>query len=385
MRMDASIQFPVTPLLYDPSFEVEEKDEQNTKAELLKSLQGISETTFKDTGVGLRSVHAKSHGLLHGELRVLDDLPPMLAQGIFANPASYPFVMRFSTSAGDMLDDSVSLPRGIALKVIGVDGERLEGSEGDVTQDFVMINGPVFLVPGPKKFAGSLKLLAATTDKGHALKKALSAALRGTEKLIEAMGSESGLIKAMGGHPETHILGETFFSQVPILFGPYMVKVSLAPVSPSLMHLKNAPLDVTDKPDGLREAVVDFFKQHSAEWELRVQFCTNLEDMPIEDASKEWPQEDSPYIAVARVTALPQAAWNEELQRTVDQGMAFSPWHGIAAHRPIGSIMRVRKAAYELSKKMRALHNGAAVTEPVAVNEFHLDPHVDAHVPHQTK
>lgn len=363
--MDPIALLPVTPLPYDPSYEVEEEDEQNTKLEIMKSLQSISETTFKDTGCGLRSVHAKSHGLLRGDLRVLDDLPPALAQGIFARSRTYPVVMRLSTSAGDVLDDSVSLPRGIGIKVIGVVGERLEGSEGDVTQDFVMVNGPVFLVPGPKKFAGSLKLLATTTDKGHALKKGLSAALRGTEKLIEALGSESGTIKAIGGHPETHILGETFFRQVPILFGPYMAKVSLAPVSPTLMHLKNAPLDVSGKPDGLREAVIEFFEQHSAEWELRVQLCTNLEDMPIEDASKEWPQDISPYIAVARVTALPQPAWNEELQRTIDEGMAFSPWHGITAHRPIGSIMRVRKAAYELSKRMRALHNGAPMKEPI--------------------
>jgi len=48
--------------------------------------------------------------------------------------------MRFSTLPGDVLDDSVSTPRGLAMKVIGVEGERLEGSEGDVTQDFVLIN-----------------------------------------------------------------------------------------------------------------------------------------------------------------------------------------------------------------------------------------------------
>jgi len=43
-------------------------------------------------------VHAKSHGLLQGELRVLDGLPKSLAQGVFARPATYPVVLRISTA-----------------------------------------------------------------------------------------------------------------------------------------------------------------------------------------------------------------------------------------------------------------------------------------------
>jgi hypothetical protein len=49
----------------------------------------------------------------------------------------------------------------------------------------------------------------------------------------------------------------------------------------------------------------------------------------------------------------------------VDDQTAFSPWHGIAAHRPLGSIMRVRKAAYEASAQFRARHNGHGIVEPV--------------------
>jgi hypothetical protein len=69
---------------------------------------GISETTFKDCGRGLRSVRAKSHGLLTGSLRVLNELPAVLAQGIAASPRTYPVVIRLSTTPGDILDDSVS-------------------------------------------------------------------------------------------------------------------------------------------------------------------------------------------------------------------------------------------------------------------------------------
>jgi hypothetical protein len=369
--MNVITRAPALPVPYKPAYEVVEEGEVETCAQLIETLRSISETTYKDSGHATRSVHAKSHGLLRVDLRVLDDLPPVLAQGIFAKPGSWPAVMRFSSVPGDILDDSVSTPRGLAVKVVGVEGERLEGSEDATTQDFLLVNGPAFPTPGAKKFLRRLKLLAATTDKAPALKKALSAMFRGAEKAIEALGGKSGTLRALGGHPETHILGETFFSQVPILFGPYMAKVSVAPLSPELRALANAPLNVNGKPNGLRDAVIEFFATNHADWELRVQLCTDLRTMPVEDASVRWPEAQSPYIAVAHITAKPQIAWSKARSAAIDDGMSFSPWHGIAAHRPIGSVMRVRKMAYEMSASFRAEHNGRRIDEPRDVDSLH--------------
>lgn len=360
------------PIIYDPVYEVLEEDEAETQQALTNTLLGIAETTFKHSGYAMRSVHAKSHGLLIGELKVLDDLPPQLAQGMFAKLDTLPVVMRFSTPPGDLLDDKVSVPRGLAVKVIGVKGERLMGTDTAATQDFVLVNGPTFGKPNAKKFLASLKLLAKTTDKVPSLKQVISSVLQGTEKLIEAVGGESGTIKSLGGHPETNLLGETYFSQAPILYGQYMAKISIVPISEGLIQLKNAPVDLTDKPDGLREAMVDFFETQTAQWELRVQLCTDLEVMPIEDSSVAWSEDLSPYIAVARITAKPQLAWSEARASAVDVNMSFSPWHGIVAHRPIGSIMRVRKMAYEMSAHFRAQRNGKEMLEPTNLDDLNF-------------
>lgn len=99
---------PISPLRYESSFEQLEKNEDETDAALAETMPGISEITFKDSGRGLRSVHAKSHGLLTGSLHVLNDLPSVLAQGIAASPRTYPVVIRLSTTPSDILDDSVS-------------------------------------------------------------------------------------------------------------------------------------------------------------------------------------------------------------------------------------------------------------------------------------
>ncbi|MET7243253.1 catalase family protein [Methylobacterium sp. EM32] len=351
------------PLRFDPSFESVPPDEEEVQAEMIRVFETIQATTLKDYGHAVRGVHAKSHGLLTGRLTVLPDLPAALAQGLFAAPGTYDAVLRLSTNPGDILDDSVSTPRGLAVKVIGVPGERLPGAEGD-SQDFVMANAPAFTAPDAKAFLKSLKLLAATTDTPQVFKKVLSAALRGVESAIEAVGVKSGTIISLGGHPETHILGETFYSQAALRWGDYVAKVAVAPVSPALTALTGAALDVNGQPNGLREAVSEFFAAHEGVWELRAQLLTDRDAMPVEDASIPWPEERSPYFPVARITVAPQESWSEDKVRRLDDGLAFSPWHGIAAHRPLGSVMRVRRAVYRSSAGFRARHNGCPIHEP---------------------
>lgn len=344
---------PQAPIPFRPEFEQPEQDEADTTAEMIATLKKIADITHEDTGRSLRSVHAKSHGFLRGSLTIPPHLPPELAQGLFAEAATHDVVMRFSTIPGDLLDDRVSLPRGLAIKVMNVYGERLPGSENDRTQDFVLVNGPAFATSSPKRFLKSLKLLAATTDKAESLKKALSVVMRSAEKAVEAAGGKSPTLIALGGQPETNILGETFYSQAPILFGRYVAKVALAPVSPGLTALTDAPLPKEGQPNALREAILRHFSEYGGEWEIRVQLLTDLDAMPIEDASVIWPEDKSPYRAVGRITVEPQSAWNPARADFVDGELAFSPWHGMAAHRPLGAIMRARREVYAVMSKRR--------------------------------
>lgn len=361
-----------SPLIYDPSMEHLEEDEVATTAGLIETMQNITAVTTKDYARGVRSVHAKSHGLLIGKMTVIDGLPTELSQGLFANVGTYDVVMRLSTIPGDILDDRVSTPRGMAIKILGVHGERLSGSENDMTQDIVLVNGPAFLKSKAKDFLGSVKVLAMTTDKAEGLKIAFSAVARGTEKLIESVGNNSPTLISLGGHPETNVLGETYYSQAPILYGAHVAKVALFPVSPSLTALTKAPVDLSDKPNGLRDAVVQHFASDSGEWEVRIQLCTDLNTMPIEDASVLWSEDTNPHVAVARIMMLSQPAWNDAREAALDQGLSFSPWHGLASHRPLGSIMRVRKAVYQTLAAERMKSNGRTAGEPTTIASLEI-------------
>lgn len=352
------------PIPFEPAMEHEEEHEAEIRDDLIATLLTISETTFAHSGHAIRSVHAKSHALIDAEVEVLAGLPRDFAQGLFANPGRYKAVMRFSTNPGDILDDAVSAPRGLALKVVGVAGDRLPGSEGDRTQDFLMVDAPAFATPDAAAFLKVLKLLARTTDRVEAGKKALSGVLRVIEGAIEAFGGKSGTLRALGGHPMTHILGETFYSQTPFLYGATAAKFSLAPVSPGLTALTDSAVKLDGRHDAHRDEVNAFFGENGGEWELRAQLLTDLDAMPIEDASAVWSEDESPFVAVARVTAQPQTGWSPEKAATFDDQLSFSPWHGLAAHRPLGSINRVRKASYAGSVAFRARHNGCPIREP---------------------
>ena len=357
------------PVRFSPSVEQREPTEAETIAGLNDQFKIILDTTSNDYQHAVRSVHAKGHGLARGTLTIADDLPPELAQGMCAQPGSYDAVLRFSTNAGDILDDSISLPRGLALKFMGLDGERLPGSEGDTTQDFVLVNGPTFAAPTPDKFLANLKMLAKTTDVGEGAKKVLSTLARGAEAALEAVGGQSTMLNTMGGAKPVHPLGATYYSQTPFRYGEYIAKFSLVPVS-GIKDFAEETINASGRPDAIREAMNELLIEQGGTWEFRVQLCTDLEKMPIEDATVVWDEDESPFRTVATLQVEPQIAWQAGASDRTEDALSFSPWHGLAAHQPLGGVNRARKDTYQFSTDYRAKFNGCPIHEPARLAEL---------------
>ncbi len=116
------------PVRYDPSVEQPAADEAETITALNEAFRHILETTSKDHGNAVRAVHAKAHGIVRGTPTIADGLAPRLAQTLFAAPGGHEAILRFSTSPGDILDDGIGVPRGLAIKVLDARGARLPGS-----------------------------------------------------------------------------------------------------------------------------------------------------------------------------------------------------------------------------------------------------------------
>ena len=346
---------PATLVRYSPGVEQALPDEHDAVDALKVSFKKIMDTTSRDYGRAVRGVHAKGHALVHGTLTVVVDLPPALAQGLFAQPGRYPAVLRLSTVPGDILDDAVSSARGAALKISGVPGAPLPGAtRGE--QDFLMVNGPVFGAKTPAAFATNLKLLAATTDKAEGLKKAWSATLRALEAGLEALGGHSMLLTALGGAPETHPLGETYFTTTAFRFGDHIAKLSLRPVSPALTAHSGEIIKLHGRADALREEIGQVIGAQPARWDLCVQLCTDLEAMPVEDPTVEWDQAVSPYLTVATFEADAQVSWDAGSDAQED-ALYFNPWNGLAAHQPLGAVNRARQDVYAYAQGYRADFN----------------------------
>jgi catalase len=106
--------------------------------------------------------------------------------------------------------------------------------------------------------------------------------------------------------------------------------------------------------DYLREALSETMKGEDDvcfDFMIQVRSADELKAEPglehhVEDATTTWPDEENSYERVARIT-IP-APQDPEAEDVVAQceALAFSPWHSLAAHRPLGGINRLRQQVY---------------------------------------
>ena len=362
-------------LRYAPDIERPAPDEHVVFDEISRTMQHITRTMAAHYRHAYRPVHAKSHGVLVGTLEVLPGLPEPLAQGLFAQPGSYPVVMRFSTNPGDLLADNVSSPRGLAVKVLNVEGAMLESNAGATTQDFVCVNANAFAAPDPAGFLETLKLLDNTLLLPEGVKHAVSVGAQAANAVLKLAHIPSAALESLGA-PATHILGESFSTVAPLRYGGYVAKIGFAPESANLRELTGKHVDLGADYNALEEIIKTFFRHESATWEVKVQLALSEaaldeehKDFPIEKADKPWPEEKSPWQTVARITVTAQNSYSDARQLFVDEQLSFNPWHALAAHQPLGGIMRARRKAYEEASKYRAQRNNRVIAEPKSNDE----------------
>src|SRR5262245_8394558 len=126
-------------LKYTPGLESIKADESALTNDILKAMAATSQKTFDLRRHAFRDVFAKSNGFLKGELTVSADLPEQMRQGVFAHAATYPAVIRLSSNPGDVVSDTIPEARGMAIKLIGVEGARLLPNDTSKNQDFLLI------------------------------------------------------------------------------------------------------------------------------------------------------------------------------------------------------------------------------------------------------
>lgn len=353
-------------VLYRPEVEIIDEHEEQVIGDILASMHRLDDRTKAMYGRHVRTSHAKSHGLAVGQLTVLDNLPEHLAQGLFAQPGTYGVIVRLANVPGEIVPDAVNTQRGFSFKILGVEGPKLPGHEGQTTQDFILDSGTTYF---PNADMKSFLLLQRTLIEHlpkvpDGIKEAVSTAARVTNEALSVVGLDNAKLN-FAGDARVNPVAEAYYSQVPIRYGTYIAKLAVVPVSSAQKALADVELDSTD-PNALRTATVGYLKNHDAEFEIRIQLCTDLEKMPVEDANKEWNEEDSPYLPVARIILPRQDAYSEARQQYVE-ALSFCPSHSLEAHRPLGSIMRARLRVYPEMSRHRRAGNHQPLGEPTSL------------------
>ena len=361
-----------TPTRYVPyTRELEQPfpNEEELVRQVVTAMEHANQQVAAKHRHGLRDAHAKSHGVLAGELRVEPNLPEHLAQGLLATPRTYPVIVRLSTAPGDLRSDQLPVQRGMAIKVLDVHGPRAL-KDGFSTQDFLLVNHPTLPFGTIGEYAELQQLLERQPRQSDQQLQLAGLGARIAARLLTRIG------RALPPQIETlaaanhHILGETFHSMAAIRYGDYVAKISAAPRSQNVRALTGKPIDSRAGESALRDLVVDFFTHNSAEYDLRAQLCTDIDLMPVEDASVPWPAELSPHQTVAVLHLPAQNPYSDGRRRYADDVLAFNPWHALEAHRPLGSIMRSRRSAYPRSSEFRHAVNGIEHHEPSSLDEL---------------
>jgi hypothetical protein len=354
-------------LLYEPSVEQIQPGERETIQAIVDSIGRTNESSFAKWDRGIRQQHAKAHGFLKGELTVYDGLPEHLRQGMFAQARSYPIIVRLSSALGDIRSDRVRVARGFAIKVLGVDGARLPPEDNSTNQDLLLVNHKNYFADAASYLPLQHQFESQPKRSDFVLRAVGLLARAGTRIFNLAGSTAPSFVRALADHGD-NILGETFYSGAAIRFGDYIARLSLAPVSDSVRKLTGLPAH--NEENAMHDFVVNFFRSNAAEYELCAQLGKELQRTPVENADVEWLDEISPQQPLARITLPPQQADSPARRAYGDKILSFDPWRCLAAHQPLGSLMRLRREAYRASSVFRHDKDHAAMDEPQRITDI---------------
>ncbi len=368
-----------TPFIkYSPDIEsADPRFDENLQTVIGKTERYIAASvTTEGTGRAVRDAHAKGYGLVRGEVEILDQLPAEYAQGIYATPGRHDALVRFSNGSPHAgADARLGGATGLALKIFGIGGPTLLEDEPDThTFDYANINAPIFFcntvehylfvqelfIEAPAYFAqGAPGRHRFYTD---------FVTGKGTLDQDQWAWDELFAFLSVAQLRPVNLLLSTYWTMGAVRHGDYIAKVRFAPVPAFAEAVVQRTLDLGSAPEVYRPALIAELRDRPYEFDIQVQLCTDLAQMPVEDVTVEWPEQLSPFITVAKLRIPEQEISDDQNLEKMD-ALSFTPWRVTAEHAPLGNIMRVRKEVYRHSSILRHKLNQQERTEPGSADQ----------------
>jgi hypothetical protein len=327
--------------------------------------------TAEGTGRAVRDAHAKGYGLVRAEVEIIGQLPPEYAQGIYARPGKHDAVIRFSNGSPHAgADARLGGATGLALKIFGIDGPTLLEDEPDThTFDYANINAPIFFCNTAEHYLFIQELFI---DAQTYLAEGVIGRYRFFQAFLTGKGTLApdqwawhellAFLTVAQARP-INLLLSTYWTMGAVRHGDFIAKVRFAPVAAFAERVVQRALDPASSPDVFRPALVAELRDRPYEFDIQVQLCTDLNRMPVEDVTVEWPEDLSPFITVAKLRIPQQDISGADNLEKMD-ALSFTPWRVTAEHAPLGNVMRLRKEVYRHSSILRHKLNGQERAEP---------------------
>ncbi len=334
--------------------------------------KGRESPKTEGTGRAVRGAHAKALGVVKAAVEIRSGLPVPYAQGIYAKPGRHGALIRFSSASNHLGPDMLLGPvLGFAIKIFGIDGPKLvEDEPNSPTFDLVLKNSPTFIANTAKHYLfieeignDSLKYLQRGKAGFHDL---LADFLTGKGSLerSEWAWEELGAFLKAAQTPVANPLLSTYWTMGAVRHGEYVAKVRVAPAPESAAQVVHRDVNLNSGPDVFGPALVDELRVRPFDFDLQLQLCADLDVMPVNDVTVEWPEKLSPFVTVGRVHVPRQDVFDPNASDKAD-ALAFNQWRVTEEHRPLGEIMQVRQI-YSASAKVRRTLNNQAQTEPTS-------------------
>ena len=231
----------------------------------------------------LRGQHPKSVGFVAADFAVNEDVPEDMRFGVFKRPGfRYGAVVRFSNAR--VMNDSERGGHGMAIKLFGVEGEKLmPGTSETNTQDFLLFDNPVFFIRDAFDYLDFEAAELWSTDKrGETSKMWLALSFPRPRSLII-------LTTQAQAKPPTNPLGAKYWSVVAFRLGPYAVKFRVRPERGDVAAITSRSEDSINE---VLKSSVDPRSEDGWKFVFEAQRQTDPDLMPIEDATVDWGQDD---------------------------------------------------------------------------------------------
>ncbi|WP_461791459.1 catalase family protein [Pedobacter sp.] len=358
-----------------PGFEQEEKA---ITADIEQYIRHSAEKN--NTPYATRDAHAKGYGAFKASFEIFNNLPPELAQGFYARPGKFEAVVRFSNGSARVTSDKNSgKAMGIAIKVLKAGGNCTLENEAECSNfDYNMINWPVFFCNSADHYRYIDKLFLKVND--YFAKGALGRLkfmwhwLTGIGTFLPNRQSwkEFRAFASFQKIKAENTLLHTFYSMGAVRHGEYVAKLRVKPVHEYIGKIKRRDIDINTADQVFGPALIAEIKEHDFAFDLQVQLCNDLKEMPINDLTKEWPEKLSPYRTVARLHIPLQDASGPE-NFNIMEHLSFTPFRCYEENEPIGELQRTRKQAYQVSSTLRHKLNEVPRKEPASLSEIFND------------